>query len=1222
MDGVRPPTPVLPRLAFAGRLPAPLAWAALALFASALLLVARPAHAFRIVEFNLGCASGDRSAMWIELDGLDFELMEPALGVQTYDRNGTLLFERRRVFGSRSNSAWFPGERWFIGTPACSEVYNDFENATPFPSDASLLVPLDSLAGRIVLFRLEGTTRVPLQEVRYGPGGDIDAPPGGSSALLLDNSWRWNPTPIVRRYDGYSFSNSPCLLYPRFVFRELMLACEDGDTRGGFIELEAIGIRPRYDADIHLRAYDHDGVLIGEIADLFGARAGESCAAGSRWLVAADAFAQAAGHASDRALPFTLDPLAGRLELSGTFHGTYWLLDSLSYDRLGDARPPDGLALEHSPLNRLFTVVSPTPTTSSGDTLHVPGCEFGSRPPAPFVQELSLGCADGGLDGQFVELSARDGDVSLAGAWALRVFDHDGVASFEIPIGGAPTLTPRTGYLIAPGASVTWEDLPADATLPAPLDTLGGRVELVQLDADRTLLVSSLAWGVTGAARPPNGTSLESNGRSSIALQAFPSPTDLAGRAHSTGNCLARRAPHGYVVSEVGTHCQDGSSDGLFVELASDSLDDTFDPSLGLRLISPAGITLATCFPLFANAPRGARAHSAHWLVAAPGFASRNGLTSDATLDGAPDASSALITVFRRDLVTLIDSTVHSMSVSSAPPPAGRSIVRGADGRYGVSGVVTPTRADGSVVAPGACYARARPEAVQLKSVFLRCRDGSTTARYLMLEANSADASYAPDLIVRVFDHAAQLVGTVLHPFGAFEGQPWRASRPFLLGGEGVAARLGLTPDAALPMPLDTLGGRIQLLLAGGEGGLVLDELRYGVSALAVPEPGGSLERVGETWQATPLPSPATRDQDGSRLLPCLGTCPPRTVRMAFGSDQLLTSARASLAAFESRAELDATRGAWSLEAGFDETRATLPDRFTLQGGRGDAPATVLARLEFVAKASERCDTLGACAASRVFAALRAEGHADSMNASHDTTAAVTLEFTVTPGQPFELVSEGRATADLTDGFRAALTARLVFDLPAGARITSCYGYDSRLARGAGEASVSASASEVRIAWLVLDPLTFHGAVERRTRDHDWTAVEERTADADGVVRFADRRAAPGETYEYRLVWDDLFGHETTPGVTVSVPARTAFGLLGARPNPTHGALRIAFELAEPGDVRLEVLDVSGRIVARTTPSLAAGPHDWPLASALAPGVYVIRLHANGHEARTTAIVY
>ena len=1217
-----PSPPPRERPAFVRLLVRPFGRLALAL--GALLLAAGPTRAFQIVEFNLGCANGERAAMWVQLEGRDFELMEAALGLQTYDRSGTLLFERRRVFGSRSGSAWFPGERWFIGTNACDEVYTDFENATPFPSDAALLVPLDSLAGRIVLFRLEGTVRVPLQEVRYGPGGDIDAPPPGSSAVLAGSSWRWNPTPIVRRYDGYSFAGSSCLRYPRLAVRELMLACEDGDSRGGFLELEASGVRPSYDARIRLRAYDRDGALIAELADVFGTRAGESCTPGSRWLLASDAFATAAGAIPDRVLPFALDPVAGHIELSGTFHGTFWMLDSLSYGRAGVVRPPDGLAIEHAPLSRLVTVVAPSPTTSRGDTLSVPECAFGSRAPAAFVQEVALRCADGGLDGQFVELSARDGDVTLRGAWSLRAYAHDDALVFTLPLtgAGAVVLTPRTGWLATSAAPGTWDVLAPDAVLPAALDTLGGRVELIVAGALGDSVVSTLAWGANAHATPPAGSSLEANGRSSVVAKAYPTPTDLLGRAHATADCLASDAPHGFVVSEVGTHCQDGSSAGLFVELASDSTRDAFDPTIGLRLRSPAGVTLATCFPMFANAARRAWPNAGHWLVAAAGFTARNGLAPDAVLDAAPDAGSAVISVFRRDPVTGRDTTLHAMAVSTAPPPPGRSIVRLAAGDYGVSGVVTPTRADGAVVAPGACYVRARPEAVRLGELFLRCRDGETSARYVELVASDGDASYAPDLIVRVFDHDNRLLGALSHVFGALEGQPWRAGRPFMLGSEGVAARLGIAPDAALPLPLDTLGGRIQLLLAGGEGGLTLDELRWGTIETPTPGPGASLERDGERWRVAALPTPANRDHDGARLLPCLGDCPPRTVRMAFGSDQLITSARANLSAFEARAELDATRGAWSISAGFDETRALLPDRFTLLGIGGAAAVSVRARLEWLGAATSACDTLGACAASRVFVALRTAGHADSASAAHDTSAVLDLTFDVVPGQPFELVSEGRATGELSRGFRASLTARLMFELPTGGRVASCYGYDSRLARGAGDAVVFAGVGLVRIEWPVLDASTFRGTVERRETGGDWLAIEDRTADADGVVRFGDRRAIPGHTYRYRLVWEDVFGHQSTPAVTVAVPVRAVFGLLGARPNPVHGALNVAFELAEAGEARLEVMDVAGRVVARVSRSLGPGTHTVALATRLAPGLYVIRLHTAGHEARTTVVAY
>ena len=68
--------------------------------------------------------------------------------------------------------------------------------------------------------------------------------------------------------------------------------------------------------------------------------------------------------------------------------------------------------------------------------------------------------------------------------------------------------------------------------------------------------------------------------------------------------------------------------------------------------------------------------------------------------------------------------------------------------------------------------------------------------------------------------------------------------------------------------------------------------------------------------------------------------------------------------------------------------------------------------------------------------------------------------------------------------------------------------------------------------------------------------------------------------------------------------------------------MNVAFELAEAGQARLEVMDVAGRVVARVSRSLGPGTHTVPLAPRLAPGLYVIRLHTAGHEARTTVVAY
>ncbi len=65
-------------------------------------------------------------------------------------------------------------------------------------------------------------------------------------------------------------------------------------------------------------------------------------------------------------------------------------------------------------------------------------------------------------------------------------------------------------------------------------------------------------------------------------------------------------------------------------------------------------------------------------------------------------------------------------------------------------------------------------------------------------------------------------------------------------------------------------------------------------------------------------------------------------------------------------------------------------------------------------------------------------------------------------------------------------------------------------------------------------------------------------------------------------------------------------------PNPTRGVASIAFTLDAPADVALDVVDVTGRVVAGVARgAYAAGPHRVTVdASALAPGVYVVRLRA------------
>ena len=88
----------------------------------------------------------------------------------------------------------------------------------------------------------------------------------------------------------------------------------------------------------------------------------------------------------------------------------------------------------------------------------------------------------------------------------------------------------------------------------------------------------------------------------------------------------------------------------------------------------------------------------------------------------------------------------------------------------------------------------------------------------------------------------------------------------------------------------------------------------------------------------------------------------------------------------------------------------------------------------------------------------------------------------------------------------------------------------------------------------------------------------------------------------------------TEPGA--DAPLATA--LHGGQPNPFAGSTLVAYDLAEPAQVRLDVYDVVGRAVATLADGTReAGEHVTRFeAGALPAGVYVVRLEAVGDDGR------
>ncbi|MEZ4649390.1 MAG: FG-GAP-like repeat-containing protein [Candidatus Eisenbacteria bacterium] len=89
-----------------------------------------------------------------------------------------------------------------------------------------------------------------------------------------------------------------------------------------------------------------------------------------------------------------------------------------------------------------------------------------------------------------------------------------------------------------------------------------------------------------------------------------------------------------------------------------------------------------------------------------------------------------------------------------------------------------------------------------------------------------------------------------------------------------------------------------------------------------------------------------------------------------------------------------------------------------------------------------------------------------------------------------------------------------------------------------------------------------------------------------------------------------------------------ALSLLGASPNPFRGATAIRFQLAEASPVRIEVLDVTGRLVRTLTDAaFGAGAHQVPWdgrnadGSEMPSGVYLYRVQAGAEVWRSKAIL-
>lgn len=143
---------------------------------------------------------------------------------------------------------------------------------------------------------------------------------------------------------------------------------------------------------------------------------------------------------------------------------------------------------------------------------------------------------------------------------------------------------------------------------------------------------------------------------------------------------------------------------------------------------------------------------------------------------------------------------------------------------------------------------------------------------------------------------------------------------------------------------------------------------------------------------------------------------------------------------------------------------------------------------------------------------------------------------------------------------------------------------------------------------------------------NDWAQVSQIKAHGSSKVvnsyNWTDRNVTPKEVYQYRLRQVDLDGTQncyTTNIVTVSYDKDAEFALYPNSPNPFANNTNITYTVPTNGAVTVDILDVSGVVVATVLESeVTAGTHtiNWNgtnnAGTMLSSGSYICRISANG----------
>ncbi len=161
-----------------------------------------------------------------------------------------------------------------------------------------------------------------------------------------------------------------------------------------------------------------------------------------------------------------------------------------------------------------------------------------------------------------------------------------------------------------------------------------------------------------------------------------------------------------------------------------------------------------------------------------------------------------------------------------------------------------------------------------------------------------------------------------------------------------------------------------------------------------------------------------------------------------------------------------------------------------------------------------------------------------------------------------------------------------------------------------------------RLRWYSADGANETMRLYRRAVPDEWMAAGNLYADGSGMVTYDDMDAVRGHSYEYKIGISTATGERQLGQVWVDVPLDAQLAIKRLSQNASGSPLAFAVTLSSDGPAALELLDVSGRRVAKQDlRGLGAGEHHVNIAATPRPGIYWARVSQAGKMLSTQFVL-